>query len=147
LLGWRDSLSIADTVADGIASLARTQGVETGMHAVSGTVADQIAAVTEEQRAELIVVGNRGMGGVKRIPGSIPNAAAPAAPRAVLIHNTTCQAPLRLSRPPPRLEWERMRGLRQPSGARRTSDSTQTQWPEVMLCWSRRTLLTTTAPA
>jgi nucleotide-binding universal stress UspA family protein len=46
-------------------------------------------AVAEEQQVDLIVVGNKGMKGAKRILGSVPNAVAHAAPCAVLIHNTT----------------------------------------------------------
>ncbi len=87
--GSVDSLSIADTLLEGIASLARTQGVETHTYAVSGTVADRIVAVAEEQQVDLIVVGNRGMKGAKRILGSVPNSVAHAAPCAVLIHSTT----------------------------------------------------------
>ena len=37
----------------------------------------------------IIVVGNKGMKGAKRILGSVPNAVAHAAWCAVLIHNTT----------------------------------------------------------
>jgi nucleotide-binding universal stress UspA family protein len=87
--GSVDLLSIADTLLEGIASLARTQGVETHTYAVTGTVADRIVAVAEEQQVELIVVGNKGMKGAKRILGSVPNAVAHAAPCAVLIHSTT----------------------------------------------------------
>jgi nucleotide-binding universal stress UspA family protein len=87
--GVVDTLSIADTLLEGIASLARTKGVETHTYAVTGTVADRIVAVAEEQQVDLIVVGNKGMKGAKRILGSVPNAVAHAAPCAVLIHNTT----------------------------------------------------------
>lgn len=86
--GSADMLSIADTLLESIASLARTQGVETFTYAVSGPVADRIVAVAEEQHVELIVVGNKGMKGAKRLLGSVPNAVAHSAPSAVLIHNT-----------------------------------------------------------
>jgi nucleotide-binding universal stress UspA family protein len=84
-----DTLSIVDTLLDSIASLARAQGIETHTYAVTGTVADRIVAVAEEQQVDLIIVGNRGMKGAKRILGSVPNAVAHAAPCAILIHNTT----------------------------------------------------------
>lgn len=56
---------------------------------MTGTVAERIVAVAEEKQVELIVVGNKGMKGAKRILGSVPNAVAHAAWCAVLIHNTT----------------------------------------------------------
>lgn len=87
--GSLDTLSIADTVLEGIAAHARTQGIETHTHASSGPVAERIIAVATEQQVDLIVVGNKGMKGAKRILGSVPNAVAHAAPCAVLIHNTT----------------------------------------------------------
>jgi len=87
--GSADSLSIADTLLEGIASNARAQGVVTKTYASSGSVAERIVSVAEEQQVELIVVGNKGMKGAKRILGSVPNAVAHAAPCAVLIVNTT----------------------------------------------------------
>jgi len=87
--GSADALSIADTVLEGIAANARTQGIETHTYAASGSVAERVVAVAEEQHVDLIVVGNKGMKGAKRILGSVPNAIAHAAPCAVLIHNTT----------------------------------------------------------
>jgi nucleotide-binding universal stress UspA family protein len=87
--GSVDSLSVADTLLEGIAANARTQGVETETYATSGTVADRIVSVAEDQQVEVIVVGNKGMKGAKRILGSVPNAVAHSAPCAVLIVNTT----------------------------------------------------------
>jgi len=87
--GSADTLSIADTVLEGIASNARTQGIETHTYAASGPVAERIVSVAREQKVDLIVVGNKGMRGAKRILGSVPNAVAHSAPCAVLIHNTT----------------------------------------------------------
>ena len=87
--GSVDTLSIADTLLEGIASNARAQGIETKTHATSGTVADRIVSIAEDQQVELIVVGNKGMKGPKRILGSVPNAVAHSAPCAVLIVKTT----------------------------------------------------------
>jgi len=87
--GSTDALSIADTLLDSIASHAGTTGVETHTHATSGPVAERIVAVAEEQQVELIVVGNKGMKGAKRILGSVPNAVAHSAQCAVLIAQTT----------------------------------------------------------
>jgi nucleotide-binding universal stress UspA family protein len=55
-----------------------------------GDAADAILDVAEEQRSELIVVGNRGMTGAKRfLLGSVPNKVSHHAPCSVLIVRTT----------------------------------------------------------
>jgi nucleotide-binding universal stress UspA family protein len=55
-----------------------------------GEAADAIIDVAEEQRADLIVVGNRGMTGAKRfLLGSVPNRVSHHAPCSVLIVRTT----------------------------------------------------------
>jgi nucleotide-binding universal stress UspA family protein len=47
--------------------------------------ADALCAVAEEQMADVIVVGNKGMKGARRILGSVPNDVAHRAGCAVLI--------------------------------------------------------------
>lgn len=55
-----------------------------------GDAADAILDVAEEQHADLIVVGNRGMTGAKRfLLGSVPNKVSHHAPCSVLIVRTT----------------------------------------------------------
>jgi nucleotide-binding universal stress UspA family protein len=55
-----------------------------------GDAADAIIDVAEEQRADLIVVGNKGMTGAKRfLLGSVPNKVSHHAPCSVLIVRTT----------------------------------------------------------
>jgi nucleotide-binding universal stress UspA family protein len=55
-----------------------------------GEAADAIIDVAEEQRADLIVVGNKGMTGAKRfLLGSVPNRVSHHAPCSVLIVRTT----------------------------------------------------------
>ena len=55
-----------------------------------GDAADAILDVAEEQRADLIVVGNKGMTGAKRfLLGSVPNKISHHAPCSVLIVRTT----------------------------------------------------------
>ncbi len=55
-----------------------------------GDAADAILDVAEEQRTDLIVVGNRGMTGAKRfLLGSVPNKVSHHAPCSVLIVRTT----------------------------------------------------------
>jgi nucleotide-binding universal stress UspA family protein len=64
------------------------QSVET--FARVGDAADAILDVAEEQRADLIVVGNKGMTGATRfLLGSVPNKVSHHAPCSVLIVRTT----------------------------------------------------------
>ena len=70
------------------AALAGVTKVET--FARQGDAADAIIDVAEEQRSDLIVVGNRGMTGAKRfLLGSVPNKVSHHAPCSVLIVRTT----------------------------------------------------------
>src|SRR3954462_10145011 len=56
------------------AGAARAAGVEALRYAREGDPADAILDVAEEQGAQLIVVGNKGMTGAKRfLLGSVPN--------------------------------------------------------------------------
>jgi nucleotide-binding universal stress UspA family protein len=74
---------------------ARNEAQSVGIEKVEtfarqGDAADAILDVAEEQRADLIVVGNRGMTGAKRfLLGSVPNKISHHAPCSVLIVRTT----------------------------------------------------------
>ena len=68
----------------------REQGVEVETHAREGDPADAILDVAEEEGADLIVVGNKGMTGAKRfLLGSVPNKVSHHAPCSVMIIRTT----------------------------------------------------------
>jgi nucleotide-binding universal stress UspA family protein len=65
-------------------------GFEVQAHAREGDPADAILDVAEEQNADLIVVGNKGMTGAKRfLLGSVPNKVSHHAPCSVMIIRTT----------------------------------------------------------
>jgi nucleotide-binding universal stress UspA family protein len=65
-------------------------GVEVRAHAREGDPADAILDVAEEEGADLIVVGNKGMTGAKRfLLGSVPNKVSHHAPCSVMIIRTT----------------------------------------------------------
>ena len=65
-------------------------GVKVETFAREGDAADAILDVAEEQHADLIVVGNKGMTGAKRfLLGSVPNKVSHHAPCSVLIIRTT----------------------------------------------------------
>lgn len=58
--------------------------------ACQGDAADAILDVAEEQKSDLIVIGNKGMTGTKRfLLGSVPNKVSHYAPCSVLIVRTT----------------------------------------------------------
>jgi nucleotide-binding universal stress UspA family protein len=73
---------------------AREEANRSGVSSVEtfarqGDAADAILDVAEEQRSDLIVVGNRGMTGAKRfLLGSVPNKVSHHAPCSVLIVRT-----------------------------------------------------------
>jgi nucleotide-binding universal stress UspA family protein len=72
------------------ADAMRESGVEASTYARQGDPADAILDVAEEQHADLIVVGNKGMTGAKRfLLGSVPNKVSHHAPCTVMIIRTT----------------------------------------------------------
>lgn len=69
--------------------VAEQAGVPSTTYARQGDPADAILDVAEERRADLIVVGNKGMTGAKRfLLGSVPNRVSHHAPCSVLIIRT-----------------------------------------------------------
>jgi nucleotide-binding universal stress UspA family protein len=48
-------------------------GVESETHVWPGEPADALVQIADEQGAQMIVVGNRGMTGAGRVLGSVPN--------------------------------------------------------------------------
>jgi nucleotide-binding universal stress UspA family protein len=65
-------------------------GVKVETMAREGDPADAILDVAEEENADLIVVGNKGMTGAKRfLLGSVPNKVSHHAPCSVMIIRTT----------------------------------------------------------
>jgi nucleotide-binding universal stress UspA family protein len=70
----------------------QVEGAGVNVHTVArqGEPADAILDVAEDQNADLIVVGNKGMTGAKRfLLGSVPNKVSHHAPSSVLIVRTT----------------------------------------------------------
>lgn len=77
-------------ILDAAAAEAKKEGIEVQTHPVEGDPADAILNVAEETKADLIVVGNKGMTGAKRfLLGSVPNKVSHHAPCSVLIIRTT----------------------------------------------------------
>jgi len=78
----------ADVLLRSLATIAQQRGIPVTVQAVTGTPADGVVKVAEQVRADLIVVGNKGMKGTRRVLGSVPNSIAHAAPCSVLIVDT-----------------------------------------------------------
>ena len=60
-------------------------GVESETHVWPGEPADALVQIADEQGAQMIVVGNRGMTGASRVLGSVPNRVSHRAHCDVLI--------------------------------------------------------------
>jgi nucleotide-binding universal stress UspA family protein len=79
-----------DATLEAAATVAREAGVEANLYPRQGDPADAILDVAEEQEADLIIVGNKGMTGAKRfLLGSVPNKVSHHAPCSVLSIRTT----------------------------------------------------------
>jgi nucleotide-binding universal stress UspA family protein len=65
------------------------RGVESCGHICSGDAAQALMAVAEDEGAQMIIVGNRGMTGARRMLGSVPNRVSHQARCPVLIVPTS----------------------------------------------------------
>ncbi len=82
----------ADALLAELTSVATKANVEVEIHAATGEPAAAIVNVATRIGADLIVVGNKGMRGTRRVLGSVPNSVAHRAPCAVLIIDTTSKS-------------------------------------------------------
>jgi nucleotide-binding universal stress UspA family protein len=79
-----------DTVCAAASARAAEAGVEVLTHVVCSDPADALVTVANDVHADLLVVGNRGMSGLKRFMlGSVPNRISHHAPCSLLIVNTS----------------------------------------------------------
>jgi nucleotide-binding universal stress UspA family protein len=76
-----DARHLLDTVAEGLIGA----GASVTTHAVAAHPAAAILSVAQAVGADLIVVGNRGMQGTRRVLGSVPNHISHHAPCDVLV--------------------------------------------------------------
>jgi nucleotide-binding universal stress UspA family protein len=79
----------AEALLARLGQLAKSANVEAEFHAVTGPPAEAIVQAASRLGADLIIVGNKGMRGAKRVLGSIPNSIAHHAQCSVLIVDTT----------------------------------------------------------
>jgi len=81
-----------DHVCAQVLAEAKRQGVPAEMHSVDGDPADMLLRVAEFVDADLVVVGNHGMSGIKRFAlGSVPNKVSHHCPCSLLIVNTDAE--------------------------------------------------------
>jgi nucleotide-binding universal stress UspA family protein len=86
-IGPREDVNLT---LDAAAGTARNSGLEAETHAREGDPADAILDVAEEIKADLIIVGNKGMTGARRfLLGSVPNKVSHHAPSSVMIVQTS----------------------------------------------------------
>lgn len=87
------SRDAAEELLERAAGWARDQDVDTVCHACAGQAAEAILNVAGDTGCDLIVVGDKGMAGVRRfLAGSVPNTVAHHAPCSVMIVNSTSRA-------------------------------------------------------
>jgi nucleotide-binding universal stress UspA family protein len=80
----KDATDICEQAAKDVVG----EGVNVQAHACPGNAADALVEVAERNHADLIVVGNRGMKGKRRMLGSVPNSVSHHAPCTVMIVQT-----------------------------------------------------------
>lgn len=84
-----DSGDVAESLLADLESRARIAGVTVEVHPESGDPVRAICRVAERVKADVVVVGNKGMQGARRVLGSVPNSVAHEAPCSVLIVSTS----------------------------------------------------------
>jgi nucleotide-binding universal stress UspA family protein len=77
------------SVVQGVAAEAERAGVQCETHVRDGDPARALIDVAEKVGADLLVVGNRGMSGVRRMLGSVPNKVSHHCTCSLLIVDTT----------------------------------------------------------
>jgi len=76
------SVTVADSLLADVAARCRSAGVAVEVHPVSGPAAEAILDTAERVGAGLIVIGNRGIGSVRRfVLGNVPSK---------VVHNAVC---------------------------------------------------------
>jgi nucleotide-binding universal stress UspA family protein len=85
-----NSRSQVDSILADVSSRAARAGVKNETHAVTGDAADAILSLAEELEAGLIVVGNKGLGSVKRfLLGNVPSKIVHHSPCSTHVVHTT----------------------------------------------------------
>ncbi|HVB51626.1 MAG TPA: universal stress protein [Acidimicrobiales bacterium] len=81
--------SEAEAALQVLSFIAKNMGVEPTLHFVSGDPAQVIIDTADKIDADLVVVGNRGMKGARRVLGSVPNTVAHGVNCSIAIIDTS----------------------------------------------------------
>jgi nucleotide-binding universal stress UspA family protein len=79
----------AEEVVDRACARLRQRGIDVATHVCQGEPAEVLITVADGEHAQMIVVGNRGMSGARRVLGSVPNRVSHHAKCGVLIVPTS----------------------------------------------------------
>jgi nucleotide-binding universal stress UspA family protein len=79
----------AEAALQVLSFIPKGKGVEPKLHLAKGDPTEVIIATADKIDADLIVVGNRGMKGARRVLGSVPNSVAHGASCSVAIIDTS----------------------------------------------------------
>ena len=82
----------ADILLSDLRLAIEKEGLRAEYHAAKGDAAEAIVRVADRLDADLIVVGNKGMKGMRRVLGSVPNSVAHKANCSVLIVDTVSES-------------------------------------------------------
>jgi nucleotide-binding universal stress UspA family protein len=83
-----DTETEVDSLLQVVSFVTKKYGIEPILHPSHGDPAEALVAIADELGADLIVVGNLGMKGVRRVLGSVANSVAHSANCSVLIVDT-----------------------------------------------------------
>jgi nucleotide-binding universal stress UspA family protein len=78
-----------DALLQVLSFITKSKGINPVLHAMTGDPADALIKTADELGADLVVVGNRGMKGVRRVLGSVPNKVAYGVNCSVIVVDTT----------------------------------------------------------
>jgi nucleotide-binding universal stress UspA family protein len=79
----------AQEIVDRASSRVKRKGVDVATHVCAGEPAEVLITIAGAENAQMIVVGNRGMVGSRRLLGSVPNRVSHHAPCGVFIVRTS----------------------------------------------------------
>ncbi len=86
---WAEFVHDQTARVDAMADLLRIQGIDVESRVEHGTAAATLVSVAEAVRADLLVVGDRGLKGLRGVVGSVPNKVTHRARIDVLVVHTT----------------------------------------------------------
>jgi nucleotide-binding universal stress UspA family protein len=84
-----DEAAEARRILDDVRTRAAAVGINVELHARVGEPGAVVVDCAREVSADLVIVGNKGMKGVRRVLGSVPNHVAHSAQCSVLIVDTS----------------------------------------------------------